>query len=244
VAAKKDIAITGSFCGSAVAYVHPKSSYLASIVVLALTAACQASLATAAVVLPSGLEPGSLYQIAFVTKGARDAFSGDIAVYNGFVRLSATQSTDLPSTTWWAVASTGGPAQNNAKVYAGVPIYNTAGERVAANGDDFYSSTHESPIVFDQFGDYRLAQVWTGMYANGSPDQYLDNFLPTTTYGVSDRLDSAWARGGLSSNRMESRALYALSEPLVAVPEPITHVIAFAGLACGGFSLWQRHKQT
>jgi len=81
------------------------------------------------------------------------------------------------------------------------------------------------------------------MYPNGNPDQYLDFFLPTTTYGVSDRLDGTWARGGASSNRMETRSLYGLSDPIVAVPEPSTYVMALAGLACGGYSMWRRRKR-
>jgi len=41
---------------------------------------------------------------------------------------------------------------------------------------------------------------------------------------------------------METRSLYGLSDPIVAVPEPSTYAMALAGLACGGYSMWRRRK--
>jgi hypothetical protein len=31
---------------------------------------------------------------------------------------------------------------------------------------------------------------------------------------------------------------------LAAVPEPSTYIMALAGLACGGYSMWRRRKHT
>lgn len=197
--------------------------------------------ALAVVIPPAELSPGSQYQIVFVTKAGRDASSGGFATYNTFVSQQAAQNVDLPATTWWAVASTGPfpiVAQQNAKVYADIPIYNTAGQLVAANGTDFYSAIHLAPIAYDQFGDYKFSRVWTGMYPNGNPDQYLDFALPGTTYGVSDSLDGTWARYAASSNRLEILPLYGLSAPITAVPEPSTWVMGMgwvAILVCGAF---------
>ena len=217
------------------------ASFAAVLAIAICTTAILATPARAVMIAPSELTLGSNYQIAFVTKGARDAFSSDITTYNAFVRQQAAQNTDLPVTTWWVVASAGGGiARNNAKVYADIPIYNTAGQLVAANGNDFYSAVHLAPISYDQFGDYWSCNPWTGMYPNGDPAQYLDFSRPATTYGVSDSLVGAWARVSDSSNRMENRSFYGLSEPIVAVPEPSTWVMGLAGLACGCWRMWRR----
>jgi hypothetical protein len=198
--------------------------------------------AFAEVVLPS-LAPGSVYQLLFTTKSTRDAAYGDLSPYNVFVRLQAELNPALPATTWWAVVSTGQPAQSNAKVYADVPIYNTAGALIAASGSAFYSSTHAASMAYDQFGDLRLTGVWTGINANGSPKDYMSGYQPVTTYGHSGLLNEGWASSGFSFNNVETRAIYALSDRLVAVPEPSTSAMALACLVCGGFSMWRRRRQ-
>jgi hypothetical protein len=195
--------------------------------------------AMAEVILPS-LAAGSSYQLVFTTWSSRNAFSSSIADYNSFVRSQAALNSDLPSTTWWAVASTGLAAQSNARVYPNIPIYNTAGELVAANGIEFYSSTHLASMAFNQFGTPRVASVWTGISANGNPANYLDAVRPATTYGASARLDQGWAAASESFNNLEERALYGLSEPLVAVPEPSTYVMALWGSTCAAWGLLRR----
>lgn len=193
-------------------------------------------------VIPPSLAPGSVYQIAFTTRSSRNAFSSSISDYNNFVRTQAAQNGALPATIWWAVASTGLPAQSNAPVFPNVPIYNTAGELIAANGNDFYSSTHLASMAFDQFGDPRTTGVWTGMLANGNPANYLDAVRPATTYGLNSQLNQGWAAQADSFNNMEERALYGLSETLVAIPEPSTLVMAACGLAITAWRVIRRRQ--
>jgi hypothetical protein len=191
--------------------------------------------------IPPSISPGGHYQVVFTTRGPRDAFSSSIDSYNNFVRLQAAQNPNLPATTWWAVASTGLTAQTNAQVYSDIPIYNTAGELVATNGSDFYSSTRLASMAYDQFGSYLSTQVWTGIFANGSPANYLDAVRPATTLGQSAQLNQGWANIGDSFNNVESRSLYALSEPIVAVPEPATvAMLGVATIALTGFSYRNR----
>lgn len=198
--------------------------------------------AFAGIVLPS-LAPGSKYQLVFTTKAERDAFSSSMSTYNSFVQQQAALNPLLPTTIWTAVASTGAPAQNNAPVYADVPIYNTIGELVAANGNAFYSSTHTASMSYDQYGDQRWTQTWTGINDDGSPRDYLDAIRPSTTYGNGALLNGGWAYAGTTYNNVETRALFALSGQITAVPEPSTYAMAVAGLACGGFSMWRRRKR-
>jgi hypothetical protein len=60
------------------------------------------------ITVPTGLNPGDEYRLAFVTSTTRDATSSDITVYNGFVTASANAVTELAllGSTWTAIAST------------------------------------------------------------------------------------------------------------------------------------------
>src|SRR5262252_7906358 len=63
--------------------------------------------ASAAFVPPSGLAPGSQYQLIFDTADNIDGTGGtDIATYNSFVKAKAALNPQLPPTTWAAVVST------------------------------------------------------------------------------------------------------------------------------------------
>ena len=102
-------------------------------------------------------DPGATsYQIAFVTSGGTTGISSDITVYNNFVTSEAALSSSLPgSVTWNAIVST--PTTNacdNAPTYASVPIFNTAGQLVAAGSSQLWSGTEiENAIAFDQNGN-------------------------------------------------------------------------------------------
>ena len=68
-----------------------------SLVAVALVATMFAGTAVAQVVLPTGLPPGSQYEIAFVTSDGTTATSTDINDYNSFVTAEAAFSSSLPT---------------------------------------------------------------------------------------------------------------------------------------------------
>lgn len=208
------------------------------VVAAALCLVCS-SRSMAEVILPN-LPPGSSFQIVFVTRGTDNAYDTN---FNSFVRSQAAGNPSLPQTSWWGVASSGQTAQSNARVYDDIPIYNTAGQLVAANGQQFYSSSHVSSIGYDQYGDARLAEVWTGMSPQGAPlSQLTLGPSPAAGYGVSTASDGRWAQADWSSNNMESRSFYGLSEPIVAVPEPSALLLSVVGLS--GAAVFRHRKRT
>ena len=52
------------------------------------------------------LPPGSIYHLAFVTDGVRDATSDQISEYDAFVNADAATNPNLAAITWLALGST------------------------------------------------------------------------------------------------------------------------------------------
>ncbi|MEI8376345.1 MAG: hypothetical protein WCJ35_26300, partial [Planctomycetota bacterium] len=93
---------------------------------VALTATLFGGTARANVILPTGLAPGSQYEIVFVTSDGTTATSANIATYNNFVTAEANQNSTLYNlgVSWHAVASVvPGPAATSNAPSAGIPIY-------------------------------------------------------------------------------------------------------------------------
>ena len=142
-----------------------------SLAVAWVAATAFARTAVADAILPTGLAPGSQYQLAFVTADVTSGTSGSESYYNDFVRTQAAPlAAVLPGgTTWSAITSTFDgtnhtDASQNAPTYSGIPIYNSAGELVAASGDQLLTTSLVHPICFDQYGNYDPATPWTGYY--------------------------------------------------------------------------------
>jgi hypothetical protein len=122
-------------------------------------------------VAPTGLAPGSQYQIVFVTTDSASPTNIGETYYNNFATTEAAPLTALlpTGTTWHAITSTydgdyyppGGitgiptytNASTNAPAYAGIPIYNTQGNLVASGAAQFYGGEDlTNPIRYDQRG--------------------------------------------------------------------------------------------
>jgi hypothetical protein len=199
---------------------------------------------------PDGLIPGQSYHWMFITRGAIDAVSADIAVYDAFVSAEAALNPDLAGLSWHAIASTeAADARSNAPVNG--PVYLLDGARFA---DDFPDMWDGSNVPFnavpeiDQFGVVREPDpapwVWTGTDPDG------------TAHGVGLGGSEPWA-GRYTSVFPDwlieihmweglQAPLYALSSPIKAqavpsVPEPST--LTLVGILLGGLALRGRAAQ-
>jgi hypothetical protein len=183
----------------------------------------------APITLPSGLNPGDTYFLAFVTDGTHNATSTNIADYDAVVTAQANLDADLPAlgTTWKVIGST---ATVSAATHLGLitsPIYNLAGQLVATGSSDLFDGTLNNPIDANQFGNQLTAwQVWTGTLPDGSTstNHALGQTIPE--HGLSDFIDMEWIAYGYFLNGTYDGNYYAISAPLVvpvaAVPEPGT----------------------
>jgi hypothetical protein len=97
--------------------------------------------------------------------------------------------------------------------------------------------------AFTLIGDLRN----TFSFRNAAPDfqaafdadgtLFATGFSGSSTYkfGVLDVTTGSFSQTAVGGGRF--------AESLVSVPEPSTFAMAFAGLACGGFSMWRRRKR-
>jgi len=124
-----------------------------------------AHLAFAAIPVPTTLEPGDKYHLAFVSTLVTPAISADIATYNS-VAQDAANSAGMGASegvTWTAIASTAlVNARENAPIGAETPIYNMIGQRVADGFADMWDGQIDATLARDQFGNPSNVDAWTG----------------------------------------------------------------------------------
>lgn len=204
----------------------------------------------ATVIPPTGLAPGSQYQLVFVTAGTRSGTSSNVADYNSFVTSEAALNPLLPSATWHAVVST---SAIDAKVNApssGLPVYNTAGIQVATAVAGLYTAQHLANMDFDQYGSHLDTDVWTGSIELGTGMTNAFSLGHAEGwFGLSDDNPShlgystsqfRWAGYSTRATNNE-QSLYALSTPITFVPEPPALVLA--GLSAAGAATLARRKR-
>ncbi len=97
----------------------------------------------APITIPTGLNPGDQYRIAFVTSTIRDATSSNIADYNAFVTAAANKVSELAGlgTGWTAIGSTASidardNTNTNFTTSTGVGIYLLNDTKLADNNAD------------------------------------------------------------------------------------------------------------
>jgi hypothetical protein len=231
-------------------------------IVVAVIANCGllASELRAAVIPPSGLAPGSQYQLIFVTNEGMTATSPDINAYNAFVTAEAALNPSLPSgVTWNAVIST--PTVNadtNAVSVAGLPTYNTQGIEVASGATGLYTPSLLAPVEYNQYGDLPNTQglpvyAWTGSDTSGDglPGGQAGNSSGAAWAGYVYSSDSQWMDYVYLAQDADPpgyHSFYALSSaitvPALNTPEPGTMTLLCAAFAvvAGARRIGRRHQ--
>jgi hypothetical protein len=197
------------------------------------------------------LPPGTIYHLAFVSDGLRDATSAQISEYDAFVNADADANPDLADIQWLALASTPTVDAIDHVPVSG-PVFRLDGEFVAADGEDLWDGFIEVPLSITPSGaTAQPALVWTGTGrfglekslqggcglgadpgCNGSPFQI-------SSLGDS-RSPGRWIDAARSATQTELHRLYAASEPLsVPIPEPC----GLASLLLGTICLFVQHRQ-
>lgn len=197
----------------------------------------------AIVIPPPDLNPGDQYRLVFVTSGARDAISGDIADYNSFVNAQAAlvSASGFPTSGWTAIASTVDVAARdntgtNPASGAGVPIYRVDGVRVADDNADLWESPPPAAsISVTQFGttypnttppcaSFPYCLAWTGAvgFGTSNPVSSLGGSGGTAAGNIflePDVSNFSWIQGYFDSSS-NSYPFYAMSAVLTVGSEP------------------------
>jgi len=202
----------------------------------------------APITVPTGLNPGDQYRLAFVAEGIdiprRDATSTDIADYDAYVQAVANAQPGLASITWQVIGSTATvSAVDHTSTNpndSGVPVYLLNDTLLANNYADLWDGTivnalsiFEDGLPFSCPGGPCQASpnVFTGTNADGTvfPGSPLGG-LTTVRGGVWTNTGSIWISQG-EYLPTQSGAFYAISEVLtVPVPEPGTALLVASGL--------------
>lgn len=183
----------------------------------------------AQVLIPTGLNPGDTYQLAFVTGDTvRDATSVDIGDYNLFVQTAA--NTALIGTgsvlgidiTWSAIASTPTVhAKDNAVVVG--PVYNLADAIIAMGFADMWDGALLEGIGEADGSSGSGAPVWTGTPSNLGGESTLFGSLGgigNPLQGTAGSSTTNWISSG-TANPAEQHQLYGLSSTLTVPPAPV-----------------------
>jgi hypothetical protein len=190
------------------------------------------SLQAAPITVPTSLNPGDQYRLAFVTSGVRDATSPFIADYNDFVQGYADAVPELLSlgVSWNAIGSTATvDARDNTGTNpaggVGVPIFRLDDVRLVDDNSDLWDGSLLNELSVDEDGVFvgGVEFVWTGSGLDGS----IDGFglgLSVATYGVSVDPGGPWVSAGIDVTVIPNR-YYGISAILTVVPEPSSFLL-------------------
>jgi hypothetical protein len=207
----------------------------------------------APITVPTDLNPGDPYRLAFVSSTVRDATSVIIADYDNHVSSAVGAVTELAalSTTWQAIGSTPTVDAVTHIGNFGVPIYNLQSTRIGNNEADLFDGSLLSPISVDENGTLPADFfVWTGSTPAGLgniTNTELGGSSGSSIRGRSNQSGPPWifSDGSVSTNEHH---LYAISAVLTVpppIPEPSTLVLFLAGiLGVSGFGYVRKKRHS
>ncbi len=185
---------------------------------------------------PEGLEPGDQYRLIFTTSQKRDATSSNIEDYNNFVQSVAESSPEAAmwGLEWKAVAATMEvDARSNTGVIPGmsdedIPVYRVDGVLMALSYDLFWrrdNSFNQVTPNINEFGELISDEngellAWTGTSFDGTtfdPESTLGNTRVHIGLANSSSIDTWSWKSTFPELQLH---MYAVSELIVAVPEP------------------------
>jgi len=228
------------------------SRHIVSLIVICASFAVMPLAASAVpITVPTDLNPGDTYRLAFVTSATEFATSSNIADYNAFVTGVANGVPQLAAlgTTWTAIGSTSTvDARDNTGTNpssTGVPIYRLDDMRIADNNADLWSggtNALQNPLnTTETNGLAPLIAPWTGSLGDGTARP--NNFLGSGSIvqgGNTSSTTVSWILGGQLSDSL-SLPFYAMSGEITIVPEPSTMVLVFIGaIAAVGWQIRRR----
>ena len=213
-----------------------------TVTVLTCLAAMGVTSAHAITVIPTGLNSGDQYRLAFLTSTSRDAYSSNIADYNAFVTGVANSVAELAAlgTTWTAIGSTATvDARENTGTNpsnVGVPIYLLNNTKLADNNADLWDGTIDTSLIVEETGTphpFALIEVWSGSIRDGvrHPQNYLGG-VTGSRFGFATIADFRWIDGSIGSNHV-NRPMYAMSDVITVAAVPVPGAVWLFGGALG-----------
>lgn len=196
----------------------------------------------AAVVLPS-VAPGTQYRIAFVTTSGYASYNAttpsqtrSVAYWDGIVNAEADLSSEptvqaatfhLVGSLYDGVSSINAPTVSGTAAADSIPIYNTRGELIAVGSNAFWSADHTAAMNGDRDGGTLTGNAWAGWIPT------LPTFRPFgsagQTFYTNVGATTTWSNGNVLGSTNFLR-VFALSEPITAVPEPSTALLGGVAL--------------
>jgi hypothetical protein len=211
------------------------------------------------IVVPTSLNPGDQYRLAFLTSTTRDASSTDIADYNNFVTGVANTQPLLVGlgTSWNVIGSTfvpdgGTDARTNTATDPtpagdnGLPIFLLNDTKLVDHYDDLWDGSIDVPFNINENGDAVSGsiRVWTGTQPDGlSTATHMQDFALGPEVAVTAEINTTnntWINNFATATN-QLHPMYAMSGVLT-VPEPGSFLLISIG-AVGLIGLGRRRRK-